>query len=521
MKSPQKSNQKFSHRLTSSLGTAIGSVVAMLMGMACAPGGGGGNPASAPSPTNGGVVLQGTVSGGGGNGCDGKAFEAYAKKITDLSEYKLFIRPLLRKMSEESADPFVTYMLWVAEEKAWFFAPCELERLSSAQIGVNSETDQLARHTEHGIQIYAIEDEKNVNQAKTYYQKKSKAKAALLLHEMVMGARLLMKKSAKEQCMILARKDANVCANPEMMAIAESREIDPSQAGVMDAADHEAVRTMTSLLAQKDADLSTENLMVLRQRLGFHFPWDRALSSLTYDGLKDAFARTQQLGDQFRVAGTATEPLKNGGRSYQKPISHPYFENFPMTCSIALETNHSIGLQISVVTPWEIKNFDGEIKAFYERAGSMHNGQICIENASRIHQQYVWDPEKNTISNKPCKTATRLFSLYDYLAHFSIDSENFQARGVLRDGVLYDEVSITKNDNWTWLKFGSARTFKAGVVRILVTRDAAPRIRSLSFEPKQVLERNEAKTDTSRPAELLAVPNTLGLECVSESPGRP
>ena len=486
---------------------------------ACAPSGGSGPGSSAlPGGTPGGVVTQGTVSGGGGNGCDGKAFEAYAKNITTLDEYKLFIRPLLRRMSEESADPLVTYMMWAAEEKAWYFAPCALDKLSSAQVGVDGDSDQLARHREHGIQIYAIEDSKNAKNAKTYYQKKMKAKAALLLHEMVMGARLLMKKSAKEQCTVLAKKDAKMCSDQELMAIAESREIAPDKVDVMDASDHEAVRTMTALIAQKDADLSTENLKAMRERLGFHFPWDRAQSTLTYEGVRDAFARTQQLGDTFRVVGSAAATFANGGRSYIKPTEHPYFKDIPVSCSIGLQNDSWTYFQMLFVTPFNANGNYEEIQKVLAKVDSANRGSVCEQNVGRIHQQYTYDKVKNQFNSIECRPEAQRMSLYDYRAQFGLEKNAFSVRGILRNGVLYDEVTKTITNSHAWLTFGKSREFTAGIIRVLITREDAPRIRSISFEPKQVLDRklrHDAKD--SGPLELLPVPNTPILECANET----
>ena len=490
-----------------------------LTSFACAPSGGGGPGALVvPGGSPGGIVTQGTVSGGGGNGCDGKAFEAYAKNITTLDEYKLFIRPLLRRMSEESADPLVTYMIWAAEEKAWYFAPCELDKLSSAQVGVDGDSDQLARHREHGIQIYAIEDSKNVKNAKTYFQKKMKAKAALLLHEMVMGARLLMKKSAKDQCTVLAKKDAKMCSDPELMAIAESREIAPDKVDVMDANDHEAVRKMTALIAQKDADLSTENLKAMRERLGFHFPWDRAQSTLTYDGVRDAFARTQQLGDTFRVTGSAAAVFANGGRTYIKPTEHPYFKDIPVSCSVAVQNDSWMYFNMLFVTPLNLNGSHNETQKVLEKVDAEHRGSVCEPNVGRVHQPYVYDKVKNQFTSVECKPEQQRLSLYDYRAQFGLDKEGFTARGVIRNGVLYDEVSKTITNSFPWLTFGKTRQFAAGIVRVLITREDAPRIRSISFEPKQVLDRKlRHDVKDTGPVELLPVPNTPILECANES----
>ena len=140
-------------------------------------------------------TAQGTVSGGGGNGCEGKAFEAYAEKIANLDEYRLYIKPILRRMAEEGNDPLVSYLNWVADEKVWYFVPCQLEKLSQEQIGLAIDSDQLARHGEHGVYIFGDkadtlnaagepnpESKSPLKNKKHYFNQRLKPRASLLLH---------------------------------------------------------------------------------------------------------------------------------------------------------------------------------------------------------------------------------------------------------------------------------------------------------------------------------------------------
>lgn len=489
----------------------------ILLAAACSPKGGG-----SPSITDadGGAlpVFQGTVSGGGGNGCDGKAMEAYAKKITEMEEYKLFIRPVLRRLTEESADPLITYLLWAAEEKAWYFLPCDLTNLSTSQIGVALKSDQLALHGEHGVYIRAVENEKNKSGVVTYYQKRGKARAALLLHEMVMGARLLMKKPAAEQCKALAKKDSKICSDPELMAIAETRQVDPSQVNVMDAADHEAIRAMTAFLAQRESDFSTENMSATRERLGFVFPWSRAHSAISLPDIAAAFARSRQMQDRFKVAGAMDTPFRNGGRTYIKPPVHPYFKDYAMTCSIDVQT--SWGLYMHVWMTSALNPNEGNASAkFKSDLGLQSIGSICEEYSSHIHSSSVSVREGNTITSRSVECEkNRVLTAYDYMQGFGVPETGFIARGVLRDGQMFDEITfnISPWGHSTWPAL-VGRPQDANRIRILLTRGEAPRLHSLSIEPVQALKASTGEKSSEEKAEFLPIPDVPAIECVNSS----
>lgn len=487
-------------------------VNAIILSSACAPKGGG-SPSIAEADGGALPVFQGTVSGGGGNGCDGRAVESYAKKITELEEFKLFIRPVLRRLTEESADPLVAYLLWAAEEKAWYFVPCELENLPTTQIGVALKSDQLALHGEHGVYIRAVDDANNQGRQATYFQKRGKARAALLLHEMVMGARLLMKRPAAEQCKALAKKDSKICADPELMAIAESRSVDPTKMNEMDAADHEAIRAMTAFLAQRESDFTAENMSATRERLGFRFPWSRAQSTLSFSDIAVAFARSRQMYDRFQVTGTQNDSAPNGGRTSIKSAanpSHPYFKNYPMTCSIDLQTQFGLYMQVAMASA--IDSADGAAMSKFKTALGLQNiGSVCEENASQIHVSSVIVRDGETLVSRQAECERkRLGTAYEYTRSFNVPETGFSARGILRDGITYDEVSfeIAAPNYYLWPTLRN-KPNEINRIRILLTRGEAPRVYSLSIEPLQVL-RTQGDQDSS---ERLPIPGAPAIEC--------
>lgn len=494
--------------------TAIGFLASAILASACSPKSGG---RSSALPEGADVVAsaptaQGTVSGGGGNGCEGKAFEAYAQKITNFTEYRLYIQPILRRMIEGGNDPLASYLTWVAEEKVWYFIPCQLERLSKEQIGLAIDSDQLARHSEHGIYIYGDKnDDKPIAEGastgvkKHYFNQRMKARAALLLHEMVMGARLLMKKSAKDQCKTLARMEADLCANQELMAIAETVEIDPLQMMVMNADDHEAVRAMTAYLAERGADVSAEKVWQARQRFKFHFPWDRAVSRLELSGLAKAFARSFADRDVF----------------YPKSATG-YLGNMAAACTIHVyqDSDEDLSVEIQVVSDLPIATTPHEkIQEFQKLHSSDFTEYACMDSRGRVVPEPRW--------KRNCDGKNQVFAWRNLSTRIHLESSKLAARGVLKDGVLVDEIVISQPAQEGAFAFQGLKPDTL-LMKLYVTRGARPKIDSIVVEPKGLLRdgalqvERQSKPRPSRvngdlDGELYDLPGLTPLECRSQA----
>lgn len=463
----------------------------------------GGEVAAAPT-------AQGTVSGGGGNGCDGKAFESYAQKITSFEEYRLYIQPLLRRMVEGGNDPLASYLTWVAEETVWYFIPCQLERLSKEQIGLAIDSDQLARHGEHGIYIHGDKNDdrplepKAVNsRPKHYFNQRLKARAALLLHEMVMGARLLMKKSPKEQCKMLARMESELCANQELMAIAETFEVDPSQSMIMNADDHEAVRAMTAYLAERGADVSAEKVWQTRQRLKFQFPWDRAVSRMDVQGFAKAVSRSMVDGDKF-IASSKTD----------------YLGEFAAACTLhaSQEEDEFLWLDLVVASALPISTTSHELAEKWLSLLPSRSYQAgCLEERGLVVPKPRW-------GGQPCKD--QVFSWSNLNVQIQFQSSQFRAHGVLRNGKLVDEIAVTQAATNKAYSFQGKKP-NVLVIKLYVTREARPKLESIVIEPKGVLrddalKRRNEDAKPSSPAgidegELFEIPGLDPLECKAGS----
>jgi hypothetical protein len=259
------------------------------------PGSGGGAGPGAPTGTAPGAPgipdAQGTFSGGGGNGINGRAIETYSVDIESLPEYKRVILPILRKMAAGRPDVLVTYLTWAVKNKAWYFVPVELEKLPKEKIQLSFQSDQLARHLENEVFIYAP----------AYSDRTINERAALLMHEMVMAAKLLMKKSPQAQCEALTKASAiEECRDPKTLKFASTLSaIGDDDVHSLNGVDHAAVRTMTLFLTDGKQEPTGLNVTAERIRLGFTFPWDSSVSRLTAKDLLLALERARLAGALF------------------------------------------------------------------------------------------------------------------------------------------------------------------------------------------------------------------------------
>ncbi len=127
---------------------------------------------------------------GGGNGVEGTTLEDFRQNISETVEYKNQILPLIQKLSK-SVPNLAADLIHIAAERKWYFVPIELNSLPASQIGVRFTTDQLAIHKRKEIWISTIHYNK-MNELK---------KATLLIHELIMGVRLLDFQDKLDQCL--------------------------------------------------------------------------------------------------------------------------------------------------------------------------------------------------------------------------------------------------------------------------------------------------------------------------------
>lgn len=141
------------------------------------------------APANSSVKKGGVDDGGGGNGLEGKPLESYAFNLETLPEFQEHIVPVLKYL-QTAAPRLATDMIYVSTERTWYLVPVKLQTISSAFLGTYFPTEQMAIQSGHDIWI-----DKNL-----YDKMDTQARVKLILHELLMGVRILEQLSDLEKC---------------------------------------------------------------------------------------------------------------------------------------------------------------------------------------------------------------------------------------------------------------------------------------------------------------------------------
>lgn len=133
--------------------------------------------------------ADGTVDSGGGNGYNQKMLESFRKDLTETDAYSQKIEPILKNVSLRSAEVAST-LYSVLLLKPWYLVPFDLKELDPSTIGVQFNSDQLALHYLGEIWI----------SNKYWTGMNLEQQTQLIIHEIIMGARLYKFKTDREKC---------------------------------------------------------------------------------------------------------------------------------------------------------------------------------------------------------------------------------------------------------------------------------------------------------------------------------
>ena len=135
--------------------------------------------------------LGGTDSTGGGNGVDGKPLESYAVNIEANADYKTHIAPVIAQVVKKFPR-FASDLIHVSVDRRWYLLPVELDKIPHERIGVAFAVDQLALQSRAAVWI----DDKQFRKMPN-----GEDRAKLLLHELVMGIRMMEFQGGLNQCL--------------------------------------------------------------------------------------------------------------------------------------------------------------------------------------------------------------------------------------------------------------------------------------------------------------------------------
>lgn len=145
------------------------------------------------SPNNMDSPQGGVDDGGGGNGVNNKPLEAYAKRLQDVGVFQTMVLPIIQKVAE-THPRFASDMAHIALNRKWYFLPVELNKLPSQAIGVSfsdADLQQMALQNLNAVWINSKLFDASAS---------DEDRGMLVLHEIIMGIRLMKYKNALDNC---------------------------------------------------------------------------------------------------------------------------------------------------------------------------------------------------------------------------------------------------------------------------------------------------------------------------------
>lgn len=136
----------------------------------------------------------GVDDGGGGNGVNGRPLESFAVRIQDIPAFNNLVLPIIRKVSE-THPRFASDMVHIALNRTWYLVPVELNKLPAQVVGIGIADKDL--------QQLALQTLSHVWMNSNFFEKfpgGEEDRARLILHEIIMGVRLMKYQSMLDQC---------------------------------------------------------------------------------------------------------------------------------------------------------------------------------------------------------------------------------------------------------------------------------------------------------------------------------
>ncbi|WP_413586183.1 hypothetical protein [Bdellovibrio sp. HCB274] len=136
---------------------------------------------------------NGGTASGGDNGVQGRNIEDYAVNIQKESNFVQFVLPIITKLAE-THPRFASDMLHIAGERTWYMVPVELKALKASQIGL--------KFADESVQQFALQNLRAIWINTKFYNgfESAESKGRLILHEILMGVRLMKLKSEIDNC---------------------------------------------------------------------------------------------------------------------------------------------------------------------------------------------------------------------------------------------------------------------------------------------------------------------------------
>lgn len=312
---------------------------------------------------NNGAEKLGTGDSGGGNLYKGRPIESYKIDITQLPSYKSKVAPIVEALTDlkrtangkQLSNPDLGRMFQsILTKRSWYMIPGDLEILPKERTGIAVPSEQGALQSAKEIWV-------NSNLFNAMF---SDDQGTLILHEVLMGIRLLKFASDREQCLSYTT-DPNYCSlrttpNGDITQLTPNdyAEIRASGVEIMKSYPQLTYEAWDDLMARYNYSMSTRN-----------FPYMGDQGEIATEKVIGTIKRAQvaQRGPTYGYSTYPTRVVQNQG-----------------ACQVELvETTGPAKYEFKLKTPKESRNF-----VFDELASkaTLSYGRYVLFNQTRITQ---------------------------------------------------------------------------------------------------------------------------------------
>lgn len=206
--------------------------------------------------------MGGADVGGGGNGVAGKPLESYQVNITTVPAYQRVREKVINKLAVRFPK-LAGDLIHITEERNWYFVPVSMDAIPAFKIGVNFRTDQFANHKLKEIWF----------DSKHFDDMEEKPQENLILHELLMGVKVLEFTNLLDQCLANISSLRLTSENEEAYKAARKKCFSKNRNAVdigdsiglgksiqLTNDDYDSIRTLTTLLMSSVDTLDAQEL---------------------------------------------------------------------------------------------------------------------------------------------------------------------------------------------------------------------------------------------------------------------
>lgn len=194
---------------------------------------------------------------GGGAGRDGRPLEDFIVNIQEDEDFRTILMPLILKI-DKIHSRLAADLLHISKERSWFKIDVSLEKIPAFKMGVYFPTDQMALQNKKEVWIDNL----------IFTKMTSQNRAKLLLHELIMGIRLLEFASPLDLCLAKATTGLLPSGKDDYKENRKKCFDDPDNAFdpnyghkiSLEDIDYANIRKLTKMLFENSNDLTKEEI---------------------------------------------------------------------------------------------------------------------------------------------------------------------------------------------------------------------------------------------------------------------